>query len=106
MKSLHLKHGYHDAFITRVEYKNDEIILDIELCSCCNPCPGPATLIFYRVRNFADVRSSLETAREKNESLGYVDEIIGIARDGKMRYLVDLETAGTLLIEAHRIMET
>ena len=107
MRRLKLRHGYHDAIIRSVEYREDEdIILTVDLCGCCNPSPGQATLTFRGIRNFEKVRSTLEAAREENKARGYLDEIIGIVRNDVRGYLLDLATARDITVDAKNLLES
>jgi hypothetical protein len=106
MKRLKLKHSYHDAVIRAICYCNNaDVLLDVDLCSCCNPSPGPATLSLLDLRNFAEVQQLLESAREANVGRGYLDEIIGIVREGKQGYLLDLATVGEVRVDARGLHE-
>lgn len=105
MKRLKLNHGYHDALIRAIRYDDEDVIIDIDLCSCCNPSPGPATLSFLGLRNLAEVRAALEAARQANAERGYVDEIIGIMRDDERGVLLDLMTAGSVHVDARGLHE-
>ncbi|MGN6547344.1 MAG: hypothetical protein ACTHK7_19995 [Aureliella sp.] len=105
MMQLKLKHGYHEAMISAIRYHDRDIAFDVELCSCCNPAPGPATLWFFDVRNFEQVRGVLEGTRRANRSRQYIDEIDGITRGDERGYSVYLMTSGNLEIDARSISE-
>lgn len=105
-KRLKLKHGYHDAMVSAIRYESRDVILDVELCSCCNPSTGPATISFLGVRNFQTVQDALETARKINSGRKYIDEIIGIIRSEDRGILLDLQTAGGVRVDAQGILET
>jgi hypothetical protein len=63
MKQLKLQHGYHDALIRGVSYRDDEdVVLEVGLCSCCNPSTCAATLSLLGLRNSAEVLAALEAA--------------------------------------------
>lgn len=104
-KRLKLKHGYHDATIRSVTYRDGgDIAMEIDLCSCCNPAPGPALLQFLSVRNLEEVRARLDAAAEEHTAVGWVDEIVGIYRH-ETTYLLELATAGRLEVQATGILE-
>jgi hypothetical protein len=106
MKRLKFKHCYHDGLILAVRYRdNADVVIDIDLCSCCNPSPGPAILTLLGLRNFAEVRQALEPAQRANAAKGYIDEIIGIVRIDGGAYLLDLATAGAVRVEARGLHE-
>ena len=106
MKRLHLKNGYHDALIRQVRYSGEEDIhLDVDLCVCCNICPGRATICLYGVRNFAKVQEYLEAARVKNAKHNYIDEIWIITRATPRGYTFGLMTAGDLFVDAQTLHE-
>jgi len=106
MKRLRLMHNYHDAKITSIEYPGDSaVVIGVELCSYCNGAPGPATLSFHSVRNYAEVKAALESARQTNAERSYLDEIVGIARDDQRGILLDLMTAGAVRIDARGFHE-
>jgi hypothetical protein len=106
MKRLKLKNGYHDALIRSVRYVgNSDIMLDVDLCSCCNISPGRATICLLGVRNFADIKTALESARVTNANRGYVDEICAVLRAEERGYLLGLMTAGELRIDARGLQE-
>jgi hypothetical protein len=106
MKALKLNHRYHDALIRAIRYRDEEdVVFEIDLCSCCNLSPGSAILSFLGLRNFVDVHELLESARKKNTAKAYVDEIIGISRDDKRGYLLDLSTAGAVRLDARGLHE-
>ena len=104
-KRLKLKYGYHDAMVWAIRYQNREVILDVELCSCCNASPGPATISFLDVRNFEMVQEALESARRENIGRAHIDEIIGIVRSEDRGILLDLHTAGGVQVDAQGIVE-
>src|SRR5918993_5836653 len=104
-KRLKLKHGYHDAMVSAIRYQNRDVILDVNLCSCCNASAGPATISFLSVRNFETVRNALESARRENTGRKYIDEIIGIIRSEDRGILLDLQTAGGVRVDAQGIFE-
>src|SRR4051812_6773837 len=104
-KRLKLKHGYHDAMVSAIRYQDRDVILGVDLCSCCNLSPGPVTISFLGVRNFEVVQDALESARRKNSGRTYIDEIIGIIRSEDRGFLVDLQTAGGVRVDAHGIVE-
>jgi hypothetical protein len=106
MKRLKLKNGYHDSLIRAIQYVGEsDIMLDVDLCSCCNVSPGRATLCLNGVRNFAAVREALEIARNKNARHGYIDEIAFIRRAEKRGYLLVLHTGGEVLVDAQDLHE-
>jgi len=106
MKRLKLKHGYHDALIRAIRYRdNEDVVLDVGRCGCSNPSPGFATLSLLGLRNFAEVQAALEAARRANAARGYVDEIVGIVRDDGRGYLLDLHTAGAVRADARGLYE-
>ena len=102
---LKLQHGYHDAMVSAIRYRDRDVILDVDLCGCCNPSPGPATIIFQSVRNFDVVHQALESARRANSHREYIDEIIGIVRGDNGGFLLDLQTAGCVTVVAGSIFE-
>ena len=104
-KRLKLKHGYHDAMVSAIRYENRDVILDVDLCSCCNPSAGPATISFLGVRNFQTVQDALETARRINIGRKYIDEIVGIVRSEDRGMLLDLQTAGGVRVDAQGVLE-
>jgi hypothetical protein len=106
MKRPKLKHSYHDAIIKAVRYRGDaDVLLEIDLCTCCNASAGPATLCLLGLRNFAAVHEALESAHKQNAERGYVDEIVGVFRDQERGYLFDLITAGTVRVDARGLDE-
>ncbi len=106
MKRAKLKYVYHDGSITCVRYPaEDEIVIYVTLCDCCNGSAGTGVLTFCGVRNGAEVRSALEAAERRNRGHKYVDEIIGIGREHKRGYLLDLETAGGVFVDAASLIE-
>jgi hypothetical protein len=106
MKRLKLKNGYHDSLIRAVRYVRDaDIMLDVDLCSCCNVAAGRATICLNGVRNFAAVRDALESARLKNANQEYIDEIYGILRAEDRGYLLGLMTAGEVRVDAQCLHE-
>ena len=106
MKRIKLKNGYHDARIREVRFIDDcDIMLDVDLCSCCNASPGPATLCFLGIRNYSAVKDELETARAKNAKRGYIDEIIAILRADNRGFIIGLDSAGDLWVDAKGLTE-
>jgi hypothetical protein len=106
MKRLHLKHGYHDGLIRAIRYRGDaDVVFEIDLCSCCNPSPGSATLSLLGLRNFAEVQELLESARQANAGRGYIDEIIAIVREAERGYRLNLATAGAVCVDARGLHE-
>jgi hypothetical protein len=106
MKRLKLKHGYHDARIREIRYHdNVDVVLDVDLCGCCNPSPGFATLSLLGLRNFAEVQALLEAARHTNAQRGYIDEIVTIGRAEGRGYLLNLTTAGAVHADARGFHE-
>src|SRR5262249_14351854 len=105
MKRLKLQHEYHDARITAIRYRDTtDVILEIDLCGCCNPSPGSATLSFLGLRNFQEVQQALERAREANAGRGSIDEIVAIVREER-GYLLDLATVGGVRVDARGLHE-
>jgi hypothetical protein len=102
---IKLKHRYHDAQVSAIRYENHDVILDVELCSCCNPSPGPTTLWLLGVRNFDAVRDALERARKVNAGTKFIDEMIGIARDADRGLVLDMQTAGAVRVDARGVYE-
>jgi hypothetical protein len=81
MKRLKLTHGYHDALVRAVRYRDEaDVILDVDLCSCCNPW-------------------------QANTERPYIDEIIGIFRHEGRGYVLDLMTAGGVHADARGLHE-
>jgi hypothetical protein len=106
MKRLNLQHGYHDALIKAIRYRDSEdVVIDIDLCSCCNPSPGLATLSFLGVRNFAEVLAALEHAKQANAIRRNIDEIVVVARDDQRGYKVFLSAAGAVKVDARGLHE-
>lgn len=106
MKRLKLKNGYHDALIRAIRYSDEsDVILDVDLCSCCNASTGRATLCLTGIRNFAEVQKALESARATNAKRDYIDEIIAVLRADDRGYLLDLMTAGGLHVDAKALHE-
>jgi len=106
MRRLKLKNGYHDSLIRAIRYIDEtDIMLDVDLCSCCNVSPGRATLCLNGVRNFADVRQALESARVKNTKRDYIDEIYAVLRADERGYLLGLMTAGQVRVDAQALHE-
>jgi hypothetical protein len=103
---LKLKHGYHDARVSAVGYRGRDVVLDVELCGCCNDSPGPASITFLDVRNVEAVRDALELARRTNNRNPYVDVLVGIIRGDDRAFLLDLETAGGVRVEARGFIES
>lgn len=107
LKKIKLTHGYHDALIKEIQYRDEsDVTLNVDVCSCCNPSPGRYALCFYGVRNFATVQEAIESSRVTNVNKGYIDEIIGIARDDERGFLLDLATAGSVRIDAKGLHES
>jgi hypothetical protein len=106
MTRLKLKNHYHDAIIRKVRSSDPtDILLDVDLCGCCNASPGHATLSFLGLRNLISVQQALELARHANGERGYVDEIIGIGRAPQRGYVFDLMMAGNVYVDAQGIQE-
>jgi hypothetical protein len=106
MKRLKPKNGYHDSLIRAIRYADEtDIMLDVDLCSCCNVCPGRATLCLNGVRNFAAVRDALESSRTSNARHGYIDEIYAVLRAKERGYVLGLGTAGEIVVDAQRLHE-
>jgi hypothetical protein len=106
MRRLKLKHGYHDALIRAVRYRdNEDVAIDIDLCNCCKPLPGTVTLTFLGVRNFAELQAVLERARQGNAERGYIDEIVGIVRGDERGFLLDLMLGGAVHVDARGLHE-
>ncbi len=90
MKRLKLMHVYHDAVIREIRYRdNTDVIIDVELCGCCNPTVGPVSLMFLGLRNFTEVKHALESTRMMNAGRACIDEVIGILRHEVRGYLLD-----------------
>lgn len=104
-KRLKLKHGYHDARVSAICYQNRDVFLYLDLCSCRNASPGPATISFLDVRNFEMVQDALESARRKNSGYRYIDEIIDIIRTEDRSIYLCLRTAGDVRVDAQDIFE-
>jgi hypothetical protein len=101
-----LQHGYHDAMVREIKYRDDEsVIFEVDLCGCCNPSSGTATLSFHGIRNFEEVKEKLEFARKWKRGDGYLDEIVGILRERGRGYLIDMMTVGAVIIDARGIHE-
>jgi len=62
-----------------------------------------ATLRLIGVRNLEEVHRALESAGVVNSGRGYIDEIIGIVKEARRLYLLDLSAVGGIRVEADRI---
>jgi len=101
MRRLKLKNGYHDALIRAIRYSDEsDLMLDVDLCSCCNTFAGRATLCLNGIRNFAEVQQALESARVANAKRGHIDEIYAVLRADEHGYLLGLMTTGAVWIDA------
>jgi hypothetical protein len=106
-KKIKLEHEYHDSRIISFSYSNDsDIEFEISLDGCWNnKCVETRHLIFHGIRNFNEVRQILETAKIKKKMIGFFDEIIGIGKI-ESKYVIDLSSLGSLIINAKSISET
>lgn len=106
MKRLKLQHGYHDALIKAIRYRdNADVMLEVGLCSCCNPSTGRVTLSLLGLRNSAEVHGALEAARQANAERDSIDEIVSIVRHDERGYLLSLMTAGAVHVDARGLYE-
>jgi hypothetical protein len=83
-----------------------DVVLGVQLCPCCNPSPGPATLWFAGVRNFEEVKQALEGARRSNQSKPYIDELVCVLRGENGVYILGLSTAGAVEVDAKGLHES
>ncbi len=67
-------------------------------------CAERAFLTFHHVRNLDTVRAVFQALPE-DVSVSFNDEIIGIAKLDKTRYLVDLRRAGALELDCRGVSE-
>jgi hypothetical protein len=107
MKRLKLQHDYHDGIVRGVEYSNSEdIALEVDLCGSGKTGAARVHLTFTGVRNFAEVKRTLEAARLENSGKGRVAEIVGILRDEDRGYVLDLGTPTGIKVDAKGLLET
>ena len=107
LKRIKLEHEFHDSRIISFSYNNNsDIEFEISLDGYWNnKCVEIRHLIFHGIRNFYEVKQILETAKIKNKNIGFFDEIIGIGKI-ESKYLIDLSSLGSLIINAKSISET
>jgi hypothetical protein len=104
---LKLRHDYHDGIVRGVKYANSEVIaLEVDLCGCGKTGSSRVHLTFTGVRNFAEVRGKLESARLENSGKGLVAEIVGLVRHKERGYILDLGTPAGITIDAKGLLET
>lgn len=100
-----LQHEYHDAQLASVSFNDDDVTLVAELDGHWNhQCPERAFLTFHGVKNLTEVRIKLAAPIEQGDAK-LNDEIIGIRKLDKTRYLVDLHHAGALEIDCRGLSE-
>lgn len=107
LKRIKLEHEYHDSHIISFSYINDsDIEFRISLDGYWNNgCIETRHLIFHGIRNFNEVKQILETAKIRNKNIGFFDEIMGIGKI-ESKYLMELSSLGSLIINAKSISET
>lgn len=105
MMRVKLQHEYHDAQLASVSFNDDDVTLVAELDGHWNhQCPERAFLTFHGVKNLTEVRIKLAAPIEQGDAK-LNDEIIGIRKLDKTRYLVDLHHAGALEIDCRGLSE-
>lgn len=102
---MKLQNNYHDATLSEVRISGNELTLVADLYGHWNHgCEQRAWLMFHNVKNFTEICETLglESAEGKHE---YNDEIIGILKTDKTKYLVDLSKARELWIDCRGLSE-
>jgi hypothetical protein len=101
VKRLKLEHNYHDATVRSMELSEGRLTLAVDLVPSSNH--GIAEhrhLIFEGIRNEEELRQQLST-QPSNVRV----EVIGVARVGPGRILVDLNTV-SLELDCKLVVET
>jgi hypothetical protein len=105
MKRVKLQHEYHDARLTSVSFDGDDVTLIAELDGHWNhQCAERAYLTFRSVKNTTDVRHKLVLSADLMDAR-LSDEIIGIRKIHKTKYLINLHLGGPLEIECRGLSE-
>ena len=105
MKKLRLKHEYHDATLRAVRFEDRRLVLEADLDGHWNnKVRERALLVFEVVHNVDEIRQRLHCP-DLTAELKLNDEIIGIVKVAKTRYLVDLSKIGPLEIDCRGIHE-
>lgn len=105
MKRPRLKHEYHDALLRRLRFEDRRVVFEASLDPVWNnKCPENVELAFETVHNLDDVRRQFNVGN--GQSIVTVsDEIIGVVKLEKTRYLVDLHNHGGIEIDCRGISE-
>lgn len=102
---MKLQNNYHDAILSEVHISADELTFVADLNGHWNQgCEQRASLMFHKVKNLAVVCETLGLDAEDGKHQ-YDDEIIGILRSDKSRYLIDLAKASDLWIDCGGLSE-
>lgn len=105
MKRIRLKHEYHDARLRAVRFGDRTLSLEADLNGHWNNrVPERAVLTFEVVHNIDEIRQRLQCPEAAAE-VKLQDEIIGIVKVAKTRYLVDLSRFGPLEIDCRGLHE-
>ena len=105
MKRLRLKHQYHDARLRRIRFEDRRVVFEVSLDGHWNKgCPEDAWLAFEIVHNLDEIRVAFNASTDQ-PCVEVEDEIIGVARLTKTRYLVDLQSVGSVEIDCRAVSE-
>lgn len=105
MKRIRLQHQYHDASLKSVKFNDPDVTLVADLDGHWNNKRAErAYLTFHSVKNIAEVRATL-SARPDEDVMEVNDEMIGVVKLDKTRYLVDLHRVGSLVLDCRGISE-
>jgi hypothetical protein len=107
VKRLKLQRDYHDEIVHDVEYSNSEdIALAVDLYGCGKTGSSRVHQTFTGVRNFAEVRRKLESARLENSGKGLIAEMVGLVRHKQRGYILDLGTPTGITVDAKGLLKT
>ena len=105
MKRIRLQHEYHNGSLKSVRFSDGDVTLVVDLDGHWNhQCAERAFLTFHHVRNIDAVRAVFQ-AHPEEITVNYRDEIIGITKLDKTKYLVDFQLAGTLELDCRGVSE-
>ena len=106
MKQLGLQHNYHDAQLQRVRFEDRRIVFEVSLNAHWNAGGADAAqLVFETVHNLEEIKT-LFGAVGSQSSVDVADEIIGVAKLSKTRYIIDLHRTGAVEIDCRHVYET
>jgi hypothetical protein len=102
-----LKYNYHEAVIRSVEFRENEISLEIELNDWAEHIHGAFThLTFYGAQNAASIQRQLQKRISSVANGEPIDEIISLGENAEGTFSVYLSKLGEIRFETRRFTET